>query len=220
MTPRERVLAALLLAPTHILEPEVPWENVEAFVAAAKSARYFRWKHQTNTATGWAEADRNQGETWITIPSSAWVFMRQAVSPTAPSIAAQTRANVGVGIRVAGAGICRVAHHAVARLLADRSASPRCAGAILVANDWLHLPLRGDVGRGQPDFWFKHALSGHVARTSGGVGLHRLARHARAATVHRTIRQPHRHRRRSRGVAGRAGVPGRNRHVRSGWRAP
>jgi len=28
----------LLLAPTHILEPEVPWENVEAFVAAAKSA--------------------------------------------------------------------------------------------------------------------------------------------------------------------------------------
>jgi len=30
----------LLLAPTHILEPEVPWENVEAFVAAAKSARY------------------------------------------------------------------------------------------------------------------------------------------------------------------------------------
>ena len=27
----------LLLAPTHILEPEVPWENVEAFVAAAKS---------------------------------------------------------------------------------------------------------------------------------------------------------------------------------------
>ena len=41
MTPRERVLAALLLAPTHILEPEVPWENVEAFVAAAKSARYF-----------------------------------------------------------------------------------------------------------------------------------------------------------------------------------
>lgn len=24
-----------------ILEPEVPWENVEAFVAAAKSARYF-----------------------------------------------------------------------------------------------------------------------------------------------------------------------------------
>jgi uroporphyrinogen decarboxylase len=26
----------LLLAPTHILEPEVPWGNVEAFVAAAK----------------------------------------------------------------------------------------------------------------------------------------------------------------------------------------
>jgi uroporphyrinogen decarboxylase len=31
----------LLLAPTHILEPEVPWENIEAFVAAAKSARSF-----------------------------------------------------------------------------------------------------------------------------------------------------------------------------------
>jgi uroporphyrinogen decarboxylase len=31
----------LLLAPTHILEPEVPWENVEAFVAGAKSALYF-----------------------------------------------------------------------------------------------------------------------------------------------------------------------------------
>jgi uroporphyrinogen decarboxylase len=30
----------LLLAPTHILEPEVPWENVEAFVAAAKAAQY------------------------------------------------------------------------------------------------------------------------------------------------------------------------------------
>lgn len=30
----------LLLAPTHILEPEVPWENVEAFVAAARSARF------------------------------------------------------------------------------------------------------------------------------------------------------------------------------------
>jgi uroporphyrinogen decarboxylase len=30
----------LLVAPTHILEPEVPWANVEAFVAAAKSARY------------------------------------------------------------------------------------------------------------------------------------------------------------------------------------
>jgi uroporphyrinogen decarboxylase len=30
----------LLLAPTHILEPEVPWENVEAFVGAAKSAWY------------------------------------------------------------------------------------------------------------------------------------------------------------------------------------
>lgn len=29
----------LLLAPTHILEPEVPWENVEAFVAAAKAAK-------------------------------------------------------------------------------------------------------------------------------------------------------------------------------------
>ena len=28
----------LLLAPTHILEPEVPWANVEAFVAAAKAA--------------------------------------------------------------------------------------------------------------------------------------------------------------------------------------
>lgn len=27
----------LLLAPTHILEPEVPWKNVEAFVKAAKS---------------------------------------------------------------------------------------------------------------------------------------------------------------------------------------
>jgi hypothetical protein len=30
----------LLLAPTHILEPEVPWENIEAFVVAAKSSRY------------------------------------------------------------------------------------------------------------------------------------------------------------------------------------
>lgn len=30
----------LLLAPTHILEPEVPWENIEAFVAAAMSAQY------------------------------------------------------------------------------------------------------------------------------------------------------------------------------------
>jgi uroporphyrinogen decarboxylase len=30
----------LLVAPTHILEPEVPWENIEAFVAAAKSTRY------------------------------------------------------------------------------------------------------------------------------------------------------------------------------------
>jgi uroporphyrinogen decarboxylase len=29
----------LLLAPTHILEPEVPWKNVEAFVAAAKSMK-------------------------------------------------------------------------------------------------------------------------------------------------------------------------------------
>lgn len=30
----------LLLAPTHILEPEVPWENVEAFVEAARAAQY------------------------------------------------------------------------------------------------------------------------------------------------------------------------------------
>jgi len=30
----------LLVAPTHILEPEVPWANIEAFVAAAKAARY------------------------------------------------------------------------------------------------------------------------------------------------------------------------------------
>ena len=26
----------LLIAPSHIREPEVPWENVEAFIAAAK----------------------------------------------------------------------------------------------------------------------------------------------------------------------------------------
>lgn len=30
----------LLLAPTHILEPEVPWENVLAFIEAAKGAKY------------------------------------------------------------------------------------------------------------------------------------------------------------------------------------
>jgi uroporphyrinogen decarboxylase len=30
----------LLLAPSHILEPEVPWENVVAFVEAARSAKY------------------------------------------------------------------------------------------------------------------------------------------------------------------------------------
>lgn len=30
----------LLLAPSHILEPEVPWENVLAFVEAARSANY------------------------------------------------------------------------------------------------------------------------------------------------------------------------------------
>jgi uroporphyrinogen decarboxylase len=30
----------LLLAPTHILEPEVPWENVIAFIEACRSARY------------------------------------------------------------------------------------------------------------------------------------------------------------------------------------
>jgi len=30
----------LLLAPTHILEPEVPWENVQAFVEAARAAIY------------------------------------------------------------------------------------------------------------------------------------------------------------------------------------
>ena len=30
----------LLLAPTHILEPEVPWENVEAFIDSAESAHY------------------------------------------------------------------------------------------------------------------------------------------------------------------------------------
>ena len=30
----------LLLAPTHILEPEVPWKNVEAFIEAARAARY------------------------------------------------------------------------------------------------------------------------------------------------------------------------------------
>ena len=27
----------LVLAPTHLLEPEVPWENIEAFVETAKS---------------------------------------------------------------------------------------------------------------------------------------------------------------------------------------
>ena len=32
--------AGLLLAPSHILEPEVPWENVEAFVEAARTAYY------------------------------------------------------------------------------------------------------------------------------------------------------------------------------------
>ena len=31
---------ALLLAPTHILEPEVPWENVVAFVEAVKNSKY------------------------------------------------------------------------------------------------------------------------------------------------------------------------------------
>ena len=30
----------LLVAPTHILEPEVPWDNVVAFVEAAKNALY------------------------------------------------------------------------------------------------------------------------------------------------------------------------------------
>lgn len=30
----------LLLAPTHILEPEVPWKNIIAFIDAAKTARY------------------------------------------------------------------------------------------------------------------------------------------------------------------------------------
>jgi len=30
----------LLLAPTHILEPEVPWENVLAFIEAAKNSKY------------------------------------------------------------------------------------------------------------------------------------------------------------------------------------
>jgi uroporphyrinogen decarboxylase len=30
----------LLLAPTHILEPEVPWNNVLAFIAAAKNSFY------------------------------------------------------------------------------------------------------------------------------------------------------------------------------------
>jgi uroporphyrinogen decarboxylase len=31
----------LVIAPTHLLEPEVPWENIEAFVAAArKYGRY------------------------------------------------------------------------------------------------------------------------------------------------------------------------------------
>ena len=32
--------AGLLIAPTHILEPEVPWENVLAFVDAARAATY------------------------------------------------------------------------------------------------------------------------------------------------------------------------------------
>jgi uroporphyrinogen decarboxylase len=32
----------LLLAPSHILEPEVPWENVVAFVEGAREARYER----------------------------------------------------------------------------------------------------------------------------------------------------------------------------------
>ncbi len=31
---------SLLIAPSHILEPEVPWENVEAFIDAVKRARY------------------------------------------------------------------------------------------------------------------------------------------------------------------------------------
>jgi uroporphyrinogen decarboxylase len=30
----------LLIAPTHILEPDVPWENVLAFVKAAKECLY------------------------------------------------------------------------------------------------------------------------------------------------------------------------------------
>jgi uroporphyrinogen decarboxylase len=30
----------LLLAPSHILEPEVPWENVVAFVEAARETHY------------------------------------------------------------------------------------------------------------------------------------------------------------------------------------
>ena len=31
---------ALVVAPTHILEPEVPWENVLAFVDAARHSYY------------------------------------------------------------------------------------------------------------------------------------------------------------------------------------
>ena len=31
---------ALVIAPSHILEPEVPWKNVEAFIEAAKNSYY------------------------------------------------------------------------------------------------------------------------------------------------------------------------------------
>lgn len=34
----------LLIAPSHILEPEVPWENIEAFVGAAKTSYYKKQK--------------------------------------------------------------------------------------------------------------------------------------------------------------------------------
>ena len=33
-------LGALVIAPSHILEPEVPWENVLAFIEAAKASYY------------------------------------------------------------------------------------------------------------------------------------------------------------------------------------
>ena len=51
MTPGKRVLTAmrraepdrgLLIAPTHLVEPEVPWENIMALVEAVEELGYYR----------------------------------------------------------------------------------------------------------------------------------------------------------------------------------